>query len=287
MTCSYCGSRNGEGEHRCRRCGRRPSDVLNVGALATKLQPAVYEEPASRPQPVEVPGGPGRAAGPSRPVQRQLFQDQQPSKVIAFESYTTPAPRPKAQPRTAGTPAKRRGPRTHEDQTSLDFLPPAAAKPRTLGTTVEAVIYCEAPVATPLHRAVAAAIDWSIVLISYGLFLAAYFLCGGEFTLNKLNVIVFGASLILIAITYGLMWAIAGAETGGMHAAHLRLTTFDGFQPDRKQRLSRFFGSMLSMCTVLGMLWSLADEESLTWSDHISRTFPTPRELDALTFRRR
>jgi len=260
---------------------------LNVGALATKLQPAVYEEPASRPQPVEVPGGPGRPAGPSRPVQRQLFQDQQPSKVIAFESYTAPAPRPKAQPRAAGTPAKRRGPRTHEDQTSLDFLPPAAAKPRTLGTTVEAVIYCEAPVATPLHRAVAAAIDWSIVLISYGLFLAAYFVCGGEFTLNKLNVIVFGASLVLIAITYGLMWAIAGAETGGMHAAHLRLTTFDGFQPDRKQRLSRFFGSILSMCTVLGMLWSLADEESLTWSDHVSRTFPTPRELDALTFRRR
>src|SRR5690348_13475907 len=42
MTCTYCGCRNGEGEHRCRRCGRRPEDSLSAesslrtdGALAT------------------------------------------------------------------------------------------------------------------------------------------------------------------------------------------------------------------------------------------------------------
>ena len=27
----------------------------------------------------------------------------------------------------------------------------------------------------------------------------------------------------------------------------------------------------------LGLLWSLADEESLTWHDHMSKTFPTIR----------
>jgi hypothetical protein len=26
-----------------------------------------------------------------------------------------------------------------------------------------------------------------------------------------------------------------------------------------------------------GLLWIYADEEGLTWQDHISRTFPTPR----------
>ena len=26
----------------------------------------------------------------------------------------------------------------------------------------------------------------------------------------------------------------------------------------------------------LGLLWALVDEESLTWQDHISHTFPTP-----------
>ena len=48
------------------------------------------------------------------------------------------------------------------------------AQPRKLGTTVEAVIYCELPVATTLHRAVAALLDWSLVLIGYGLFLLAF-----------------------------------------------------------------------------------------------------------------
>lgn len=279
MTCSYCGSRNGDGEHRCRRCGRRPTDVLNVGALATKPQPVT--EPAEM-----------ASANPSnlsRAVQRPLFSE----KVIPFESYAPAPARPKTHTAPRATPkagsAKPAGRRTRvsENQGSLDFLPSLPPAPRQLGTTVDAVIVCEAPVATPLHRAVAAAIDWSLVLISYGLFLAAYFLCGGEFVANKLNFMVFGAALPLIAAVYGLLFAVAGAETAGMSCAHLKLTTFDGFKPDGKQRAWRLAGSCLSLCTVLGLAWSLVDEESLGWQDHISRTFPTPREIETLTFRRR
>jgi uncharacterized RDD family membrane protein YckC len=174
-----------------------------------------------------------------------------------------------------------------EGQGTLDFLPQAAAKPRQLGTTVEAVIYCEAPVATTLHRAVAAALDWSMVLIGYGLFLAAFLLMGGEFALTKSNVLVFGSMFLLIGFAYGLTFSLAGAETAGMHWTQLRLTTFDGFPPERKQRLVRFMAASLARCTLLGLLWSLADEESLAWQDHISRTFPTPRELETLVFQRR
>ena len=39
--------------------------------------------------------------------------------------------------------------------------------------------------------------------------------------------------------------------------------------------------------SVLGLLWSIWDEESLAWQDHISRTFPSPREVETLTFHRR
>jgi uncharacterized RDD family membrane protein YckC len=168
----------------------------------------------------------------------------------------------------------------------LEFLPPAAPKPRELGTTVEASIYCEAPVATPLHRALAAAVDWTMVLIAYGLFLGTFLLCGGEFVLNKTNLLVFGAALPLIGCTYGLFWTIAGTETAGMRWTHLRLITFDGFPPETWQRLVRFAGSCLSLSTVLGALWSLADEEALGWQDHMSRTFPTAHELESRVFRR-
>ena len=96
---------------------------------------------------------------------------------------------------------------------------------------------------------------------------------------------VFGAMFLMIGFTYGLLFAWAGAETPGMRWTQLRLTTFDGFPPDRRQRLVRFGASCLSRCTLLGLLWSLADEESLAWHDHISRTFPTPRDSRTLVFR--
>ena len=285
MTCSYCGSRNGEGEHRCRRCGRRPGDVLSVGALATKLQPLLELEAVEAPSSQPAPAKPSNL---SRAVQRPLFSEKS-EKVVPIESYTPaapPQPKPQTAPRTASKSGARR-PRVSEKQGSLDFLPPMPPAPRRLGTTVDAVIVCEAPVATPLHRAVAAAIDWSLVLIAYGLFLAAYFLCGGEFLANKLNFMAFGAALPLIAVTYGLMYAIAGGETAGMRCAQLKLITFDGFKPDGKQRLWRFLGSCLSLCTMLGLAWTLVDEESLGWQDHISRTFCTPLEVETLTFQRR
>jgi uncharacterized RDD family membrane protein YckC len=222
----------------------------------------------------------------SRAIQGSLFpSDRSANKVIPIAG---PAPRRPAatRPKTA-TGTARRAPRISENQGQLDFVQAAPARPRTLSTTVEAVIYCEAPVATPLHRAVAAAIDWSIVSIAYGLFLAMFHFCGGTFDWNKGSLLIFGAAFLLLGFTYGGFFALAGTETAGMRWAQLRLITFDGFPPEPRHRIIRFVGACLSRCAVLGLLWSLADEESLTWQDHISRTFPTPYELDSRVFRRR
>jgi uncharacterized RDD family membrane protein YckC len=290
MTCSYCGTRNGEGEHRCRRCGRRPDDTLTGdfsfvgtdGALAAQLQPVEkIEAPAQKPAPRVLAGGRSAGAPPVRPVQTSLFPDKA-GKVVAIADYAAPSPRP----RTAARPAVRRSRPVPEEQGQLPFLPPQTAKPRTLSTTVDSVIYCEAPVATTLHRLVAAGLDWSMVLIAYGVLLSVFHALGGQFALNKTNAMVFGGMLLLTGFAYGMVWTVAGSETAGMHWMKLRLTTFEGFPPEPRQRVLRFFGSCLSACTVLGLLWSLADEESLTWQDHISRTFPTPVALDQQIFRR-
>ena len=293
MTCGYCGSRNADGEHRCRRCGRRPGDTLNGdfalartdGALAAAPEPLPIAEPA---EDAPAPRHPGR------PVQGTLFAARPVSKIIPIEAYSNARVEPKPAPRTPAEkkppaerkPAARRSPRASELQESLDFLPAMPAKPRTLGTTVEAVIYCEAPVATTLHRALAAALDWSMVLIGYALFLLSYRMAGGEFIFTRTGALAFAAALPLVALTYGLFWTVAGTETPGMRWMQLRLITFDGFPPEPRQRVMRFAGSCLSLCTVIGLLWSLADEESLTWQDHISRTFPTPRVAESLILRR-
>jgi uncharacterized RDD family membrane protein YckC len=298
MTCRYCGSRNGEGEHRCRRCGRRPDDTLTGefilprtdGALAAKLQLA-HTHP---PEPSVSKRVSGRTPDLARAVQGSLFQERPASNVIPFDSFTPspgaparPHPKAAAGSKPVSKPPARRTPRVPESQGKLDLLPPIPAKPRTLGTTVEAVICCEASVAIPLHRALAAAIDWIMVLIGYGLFLAVFWLRGGAFVLTKPNLLVFGGALLLLGFTYGLWFAIAGTETAGMRWTRLRVMTFDGFPPERGQRLLRFAGACLSLSTLLGVLWCLADEECLTWADHISRTFPTPREWNSQVLRRR
>jgi uncharacterized RDD family membrane protein YckC len=227
-------------------------------------------------------------------MQGSLFQERPASNVIPFDSFVPSAgapPRP--DPKTASgskpasKPTARRTPRVPESQGKLDLLPAIPAKPRTLPTTVEAVICCEASPPIPQHRALAAAFDWAMVLLGYGLFLAAFWLCGGAFELTKRDLLVFGGALLLVGFTYGLFFAVAGTETAGMRWTRLRVLTFDGFPPDAGQRLLRFAGACLSLSTVVGLLWCLVDEEGLTWTDHISRTFPTPRQWDTLVFRRR
>jgi uncharacterized RDD family membrane protein YckC len=289
MTCGYCGSRNGDGEHRCGRCGRKPGDTLTSDFAPHRTTGALANQPELMTR-IQVAEPPESRAAPnlSRAIQGTLFPDRS-SKVVAFEDYAPPRLRAKAAavaPRTSKPPA-RRAPKVAEGQGSLDFLPPAPPKPRTLGTTVDAVIFCEAPVATTVHRAVAAALDAAVVLIGFGLFLLAFGLLGGPIEAGRTTLMVFGGMLLLIAFTYGLVFAISGTETAGMRWTHLKLISFDGFPPDAKQRVLRFGGSCLSLCTLVGLLWSLADEESLTWQDHISRTFPTPREIESLVFRRR
>jgi uncharacterized RDD family membrane protein YckC len=280
MTCTYCGSRYGHEDTRCHRCGRKPGDTLSDvypppmsnGNLAPQLQPVIAEPLA-------------RQADLARAVQVPLFRERSTSKVIPIETYAPARPRPAAP--KAAKPAVRRAGRVSENQEKLDLLPPAPAAPKKLSTTVEAVIYCDAPVAHPLHRAIAAALDWAMVAIGIGIFFLAFRLLGGQIFLSKANLPIFGGIAALISLTYGLTWAIAATETPGMHWTKLRLITFDGFAPEARHRALRFLGSCLSHCTVIGILWSLADEESLTWQDHISRTFPTYPESDNQTFRRR
>jgi uncharacterized RDD family membrane protein YckC len=234
---------------------------------------------------------PKRESNLAGAVQGSLFHV---SNVIPFEQYAPPRtePRaPRARPAAAKNPAKpaaKRPSRVSENQERLDFLPPAPPRRKTLGTTVEAVIYCDAPVATTVHLAVAAALDWGIVLLAYTMFLAVFSFSGGEFDLsNKVNTFMFLGMLPLMGLAYGLTWTLAGMETAGMRWMHLRVVTFLGFPPEPRQRILRFFGSALSIATLVGLLWSVVDEENLTWQDHISGTFPTPDEVEEHVFRRR
>jgi uncharacterized RDD family membrane protein YckC len=230
----------------------------------------------------------------SRAVQGLLFPKRPDSKVIPFESYFAEAmgkparqPRPRTAEKAPRKPLRTPARRISENQgwLSPEWAPVQELPARAPATTVEGKIYCDVPVATTVHRAVSTLFDWSMVLVGYAFLLTAYSLMGGGFEFNRTSVLMFGGMLGIVAFTYGLMFALAGRETPGMNWTHLRLTSFEGFRPNPRQRIYRFLGSCLSLCTVFGMLWPLCDEETLSVPDHVSRTFPTAAAFDARVFR--
>ncbi len=141
----------------------------------------------------------------------------------------------------------------------------------------EARLYSDARVASVAHRIMAAAVDLSIIAISLAFFIGVVQLMCGQTMLTKETIPLFAGIAIVFGLLYKVLWAIADGDSPGMRYTHLRLVNFDGRAPDREQRLGRIASGGLSFSAAgLGVMWALVDEESLTWHDHISKTFPTP-----------
>jgi len=216
-----------------------------------------------------------RAAEPSTPrppitYQPSLFTSRELPFVVPFETIAPDSAPPsrKAQP---SIPRQRRR-KGFPGQQALEFYHAArSSKPG------DAVIYCDAPVAIAAHRALAAAFDISIVVIALAVFGIVFRLAGGTFALNAKTIPMFAGAATGVVIFYRLLWCFANGDTAGQKWAHLRLVNFDGHIPTRAQRFCRTASGFLSlMAGGIGLLWGLVDEETLTWHDHISKTFPTP-----------
>jgi uncharacterized RDD family membrane protein YckC len=302
MQCRYCRAWNEEDERRCVRCGRRMHLAASRPAsdtvpLSTSTAPALEmlpgREPAAQLRSRELDEGtPAEKLAEQASYQPSLFRDvSNGRKVIPIPTLTPVRPRTNpewdredrarddlAQRRRASRPPKaasRSGATRSNSQQSLDFYGAHGGQP-SLGTPVEAVIYCDAPVALPTHRTIAAMFDAAMVLLGVALFLGIFvFACGG-IALNAANAMFLLGIAGVLAMFYRFLWCIANGDTPGMRFAGLRLVDFDGREPDRERRGMRQLAGVLSLVSAgLGLVWALVDEENLTWHDHISKTFPT------------
>jgi len=306
MHCKHCGYVNGDDDHRCLRCGRRlsgtvvaaPPGYVGANALAPAL---VMSDDTAEFPPVRngAPAQSGLFGNTTSTGSFSGFAPAVPANVIPFDrlqkDHAAPAAPPRPQTKAApGAPPPpqpriqaRKSP-PPDLQGTLDFVPAAVGKSRKLKTDVEAQVFCDRPVATPTHRFVASAIDGAIVLFGFGLLVTLYELLGGRLGPGKFFWVALASTFALVAMLYGLIWSIAGRETAGMRLTDLQLITFDGFEVDPRSRALRFAASWLSFCSGgLGLLWAVADEENLTWHDHISKTFPTIREVPGTFVRQR
>jgi uncharacterized RDD family membrane protein YckC len=319
MQCRFCLYHNPEDEERCHRCGKRLSgditldgiSLAGANALAPRHKTSVLDTSSDDVAAAPLRRTP-RVAAAVAGRQTSLFSGELSSNVIPFESIHRPAanlpantevlsktePGPRARQLTAAKQAIKKqsssrrmnesGFSDTQGSLELEFMQPAPQTPRTLKTTVEAQIVCDAEVAAPMHRSVAAILDAAMILIACGIFLAIFQCFGGGVRVDKFDAVIFSCAIVLITMFYGMLFAIAGRETAGQRWTELRLINFDGHQPDGPSRALRFAGGWLSFCACgIGMLWSLLDEENLTWHDHMSKTFLTMREVDSSFFRER
>ena len=267
MECRYCRAMNADEEHRCTRCGRRLRNASARPApdaypIQTATAPALmdWQETEHEAAPVEEP------ARTQIIYQRPLFREMPRVLPVAVESRRAAASR---------TPRTRSRRRSHEGQHAFDFNPRQPASPAT--EAAEPGIYCDAPVAPRSFRGIAALLDAGIVLSAMAVFFLTFHFGGGEIVLNKPALLVFGGIGAVLMVFYRLLFAMGNGDTVGYRWARLRLLNFDGQTPTRRERMHRLLGGCLSViASGLGLLWALVDEETLTWHDHISKTFPTP-----------
>src|SRR5713101_7016162 len=181
MQCPNCLARitlvNGSAETRCPQCGRR------LHPSAPRPAPEGYVSAATAPALEAIPGGLSQTkksvAEPfsesvteraSEPVyQPSLFRDVLTgAKVIPIPTLTPlrmPGERRRAVERRTGPRPARRASTSFAQQT-LEF----DAGESLAYTPANEAIDCDAPVASPQHRMVAAAADASVVLIALGIF---------------------------------------------------------------------------------------------------------------------
>jgi uncharacterized RDD family membrane protein YckC len=80
--------------------------------------------------------------------------------------------------------------------------------------------------------------------------------------------------LLLVDALYIALFNAFEIATPGMRYARIALCSFDGDLPSRRMRFQRLAALGLSVLPMgMGLLWSLFDEEHLSWHDRLSRTY--------------
>jgi uncharacterized RDD family membrane protein YckC len=111
-------------------------------------------------------------------------------------------------------------------------------------------------------------------------FVAIFHALGGRVVFAKTEIAVFSAAAYLLYAQYFFLFVGFGGGTPGMKWVGLKTTNFAGQPASRRQLVWRGFGYLVSGGSLfLGFLWSLVDEERLTWHDRISRTILTVRPV--------
>jgi uncharacterized RDD family membrane protein YckC len=129
------------------------------------------------------------------------------------------------------------------------------------------------------HRLHAALLDCVLVAAGTVVFAAVGYKMLPKLSFTKPVLLTAAALPLLLWAVYQYLLLVYGGATAGMRFARIRLSTFKGKSPCRRERRHRVMALYFSTASfVMGLLWALVDVDSLCWHDRISRTYLTERE---------
>jgi uncharacterized RDD family membrane protein YckC len=129
------------------------------------------------------------------------------------------------------------------------------------------------------HRLYAALLDCLLVAAGSAVFAAVGYKMLPKLTFSKPVLLTAATLPLLLWAVYQYVLLVYGGATAGMRIAKIRLSTYKGNSPCRRQRRHRVIALYFSTASfAMGLLWAFVDVDSLCWHDRISRTYLTDRE---------
>ena len=131
------------------------------------------------------------------------------------------------------------------------------------------------PELAPLDRRLMAGVIDGAVVLAVAAFFWLSLALGMQHTMAIRAAEVLGAGVLIAAgLAYHTFFSLLSLPTLGMRYAGLALCTFDECIPTPEQHRRRLVAMVLSMAPVgLGMVWSVFDEDRLSWHDRYSQTY--------------
>lgn len=124
------------------------------------------------------------------------------------------------------------------------------------------------------RRMMATMVDTALIL---ALFLGVTFLVASKFDQlpgKRISEVLAAITLLGLAMLYEWFFLTFAKVTPGMRYAQLSLCTFDEQAPTSSEIKGRMKAMLISVLPVgLGMLWSIFDEDQMSWHDRLSKTY--------------
>ena len=230
-----------------------------------------FEEPAPETAPPQV----------ITPQERPVFAAPEIDIVLAPSSPTVAEHVEPGSVEIVDQPVSGPLPERHDPFSRQDFRPVEFVHDHVPGHTAaeSGPVTVEILLAPMTRRVAGGMIDAAVLVFSAGVFALIFWRAGGHVSSHPLTLLAIAfVAVFLVLVYFGAFTAII-ATTPGLLWMGIEVRNMSGGPPTLRQSFWRAFGCLVSASAMLlGFVWALFDNDSLTWHDRMSETYLAPSD---------